>query len=158
MTASKSELPPPPLPHFWKMAVIGEWEIFTRNGGEPGMGGWDIFKVPLHSLQRGANPSYFIKTPYIASSPLFKFCPTPPPLPCQPPTPTLSVLSVVLFLWLNGWSRHIWFAITLVLEGPWCVFYATRRQVYRGLTHNVFTGTLIWYHTHKNTHSTLRGQ
>ena len=24
---------------FPKMAVIGEWEIFTRNGKKPGMGG-----------------------------------------------------------------------------------------------------------------------
>ena len=34
------------------MAVIGGWEIFTRNGGNPGVGGWfnklgwKIFKVP----------------------------------------------------------------------------------------------------------------
>ena len=42
------------------MAVIGGWEIFTRNGektgiegGEGGvgliMGGWGLFKVSLHS-------------------------------------------------------------------------------------------------------------
>ena len=53
---------------------------------------------------------------------------------------------VVLFLWLNGWSRHIWCIILpdlefnyniilLVPEGPCCVFYATRRQVYWGLKH-----------------------
>ena len=69
-----------------------------------------------------------------------------------PPTPSFSVtfnhhptaLSIVLFLWLNGWLCHIWCAIllndimdlpmlsldslrTLVLlyldpKGPWCVF------------------------------------
>ena len=74
----------------------------------------------------------------------------------------------VLFHWLNGWSRHIWYAIllndnmdlqisslgTLVPKGPWCVFYATRRQVYWGLTHMFFTGTLIWYYTHTHTHTT----
>ena len=44
------------------MAVMGRWEIFTRNGGEPGMGGgvimegWKIFKVSSHSWQRGASP------------------------------------------------------------------------------------------------------
>ena len=52
---------------------------------------------------------------------------------------------------------------TLVPEGPWCVFYTTRHQVYWGLTHSVvFNCTLIWYHTHEHTnthtHSTLRGQ
>ena len=98
--------------------------------------------------------------------PFFKFCPPPTPTSVSPPTPTPTVLSVVLFLWLFLWSRHIWCAVllngnmdlymsslcTLVPEGPWCVFYAIRRQVYWGLTHNVgFTGTLIWYHTHKHT-------
>ena len=46
---------------FPKMAVIGEWETFTRNGKKPGMGGgglvlfgfimggWEIFKVSSHS-------------------------------------------------------------------------------------------------------------
>ena len=83
-----------------------------------------------------------------------------------------TVLSVVLFLWQNEWSRHTWCAIllndnmdlhmsslgTLVPEGPWCVFYVTRRQVYWGLTHNVvFTGTLIWYHTNTQTHALHSG-
>ena len=87
---------------------------------------------------------------------IFNFATTIFPLPChlQPPFPT--VLSVVLFLWLNGWSRHIWCAIllnddmdlhmssygTLVPEGPWCVFYAIRHQVYWSLTHNV---VLYWF-------------
>ena len=85
-------------------------------------------------------------------------------------TPLLKitiVLSAVMFFWLNGWSHHIWCAIllndntdrdmsslsTLVPEGPWDVFYATRHQVYRGLTHNVFL-MLLWFdmlHPHTNT-------
>ena len=90
----------------------------------------------------------------------------------QPPTSTLIVLSVVQFLWLNGWSYHIWCAIlpndnmdlhmsslgTLVPEGPWSVFYATRCQVYLGLTHNV---VFYWYSdltSQTHTHSTLRDQ
>ena len=77
--------------------------------------------------------------------PFFKFCPPPTPTSVSPPTPTPTVLSVVLFLYMSS-------LCTLVPEGPWCVFYAIRRQVYWGLTHNVgFTGTLIWYHTHKHT-------
>ena len=85
----------------------------------------------------------------------------------QPLTP--SVPSVVLFFWLNGWLRHIWCAIllndnmdlnmsslcTLVPEGPWCVFCATRSQVYWVLTDNmIFTGTLSWYYTQKHTQHT----
>ena len=30
---------------FPKMAVIGEWEIFTRNGKKPGMGGGWFYLV-----------------------------------------------------------------------------------------------------------------
>ena len=100
----------------------------------------------------------------------FKFCPpTLPPTSLSSPTPTTTALSVVIFLLLNGWSRHIWCAIllnynmdlhmsnlgTLVPEGPWCVFYATRHQIYWALTKDVvFTDTLIWYQTqtHANKH------
>ena len=97
-------------------------------------------------------------SPYIAYYLLFQILVNPLPL-----TPTPTVLSVVLFLWLNGWSHHIWCAIlhndnmdlhmlsvgALLLEGPWYVFYATRHQVYWGLTHVVY----YWYsdlikHTH----------
>ena len=63
--------------------------------------------------------------------------------------------------------RHIWCAILLndIMDlhmssfGSWCVFYATRRQVCWGLTHNV---VFCWYsnlishtqtHTHTNTHT-----
>ena len=101
------------------------------------MGGWEVFEVSLHSWQRCANPPYFMKIP--------------------PKLPTPTALSVVLFLWLNGWSCHIWFAIllndnmdlhmsslgTMVPEGPWCVFYATRHQVYWGLTQGVLL--VLWF-------------
>ena len=97
--------------------------------------------------------------------------PTPSPFsnfvqpPLSPPAPTPTALSIVLFLWLNGWLRHIWCAILLndiigphmsnlgtsVPEGPWCVFYATRRQVYWGLTRDFLL--VLWFdiiqtHTH----------
>ena len=67
-----------------------------------------------------------------------------------------GVLSVMLFLWLNGWSRHISCAILLndnmgvhisslgilVPERSWCVSFAIRCQIYWGLTHNV---VFYWY-------------
>ena len=115
-----------------------------------------------------------VLTPYLMKSPFFKFCQPPPFL--LPPTPTLPALSVVLFLWLDGWSRYIICTIllndimdlqmpsvgTLVPEGPWCVFYATRRQVCRALTHNV---AFCWYrdlishttHKHTQTHTAHSG-
>ena len=102
--------------------------------------------------------------PILPTPPFFKFCP-PPSLPyhLQPAPPLLFLLSVSL---ANGWSRHILCAIllndnkdlhmssvgTLVPEGPWCVFYATRCQVYWGLTHNV---VFYWYSnliSHTQTH------
>ena len=112
---------------FPKRAVIGEWEIFTRNGKKPGMGGlvlfgfimggWEIFKVSSHSWWRGANPPVLWRLlPYIAYSlPLFQFLSNPPPHPTSlsPPTPTPTVFSIILLLWLNGWSQHIWCAILL---------------------------------------------
>ena len=43
----------------------------------------------------------------------------------------------------------------LVQEGPWCVFYATRHQVYWGLTCNVvfylYPDLISHTHTHEHT-------
>ena len=123
------------------------------------------------------------ESPYFMKSPLLIYCLRPPfsnaihpsPTSLSPQTPTTTVRSVVMFLWLNGWPWHNWCAIlhngnmiiwiynmsrlgTLVLEWPWFVFYATRRQVYWGLTHNV---VFYWYsdlishtQTHKHTQHT----
>ena len=52
-----------------------------------------------------------MKTPLYDPPPptFFKFCSTPL-LSLLSPTPTSTDHSVVLFLWLNGWSRHIWWS------------------------------------------------
>ena len=141
---------------------------------------WKVFCVfSLHSWQRGPNPPNLWKTPYIAYPSLFSSFVQPPPpflsLPTLDPTALFVALFLVLF-WLNGWSLHIWVAIllndimdihisslgTFVPEGRWCVFYATRRQVYWGLTHNKI---LCWYsdlishtqtHAHRDTQHTQR--
>ena len=111
-----------------------------------------------------------VLTPHLYCQPsLFQILSKPPsplPPPHQLPTSTPTVLSVVLFIWLIGWSRHIWCAIlinanmdlhvwgigNIVPEGRWCVFYTTRRQVHWGLTYNVF---FYWYYdliSHTQTH------
>ena len=92
--------------------------------------------------------------------------PTPHPS-LSPPTPTpYCCFCCLVFFLPNGWEHHIWCALllndimnlhmsshgTLVPKGPWCVLYATRHQVYRGLTHNVI---FCWYsdlisHAHKH--------
>ena len=91
------------------------------------------------------------------------------PLFCEDPLYPLCFF-VGLFLCLNRWSCPVWCAIllndnmdlhmlilsTLVPEGPWCVFYATRCQVYWGLTDNVFFLLALWFDiTHTNTHTAL---
>ena len=108
-----------------------------------------------------------VLTPLFFEDPLYCLPPSPTSLSPQNPTPT--ILSAVLFLWLNRRSRLIWCAILLndnmdlnmlslgklVPEGPWCAFHATRRQVYWSLTHN---GIFHWYsdlisHTHEHTNT-----
>ena len=137
---------------------------------------WKVFcAFSLHSWQRGPNPPNLWKTPYIAYPSLFSSFVQPPPpflsLPTLDPTALFVALFLVLF-WLNGWSLHIWVAIllndimdihisslgTFVPEGRWCVFYATRRQVCWGLTHNKI---LCWYSdliSHTQTHTRTETQ
>ena len=68
--------------------------------------------IYIYLVGRGALPPDFIKTlPPITYPLFFKVCPTPPTL--LPPTPTPAAHSVVSFLWLNGWSHHIWCVILL---------------------------------------------
>ena len=106
-----------------------------------------------------------MKTPILPTRSFFKFCPSPSHfLVISSPTPT--VLSVVLFLWLSRWS-HIWWAVllnddmdlhmlslgTLLPEGPWCVFYATSKGSSL-LRSDMWCGFLLvlWFDiTHKQT-------
>ena len=67
-----------------------------------------------HSWQRGPNPIFYEETP-IAYPPFSNFVQPPlPPFPFRSnPHPHCYSPSVVLFLWLNVLSRHIWCAILL---------------------------------------------
>ena len=169
---------------FSKMAVMGWWEIFTRNEGKSGMGrieardwfynGWyEIFKVYSHSWKRVANPLFYKDLPILPPPFFFKFCPPLLLLPFSSPTPTLTVLSVVLFLWLNSWSHYIWCAIllndnmdlhilSLGTRGTvMCVFvfYATKCQVYWVLTGKCgFLLVPIHFLSHTQTHSAFSFQ
>ena len=152
-------------------------------------GGWfsnwgSKFLKSLYIVGRGVLTPLWWRPPIYIAYPLSHFqILSTSPLPLAPShfpatsNPHATVLSVFLFLWLNGSSCHIWCATllhdnmdlhmqslgTLLPEGPWCVFYAfyaTRHQAYWGLAHNVI---FYWYsdlisHTCKHTHSTRRGQ
>ena len=103
---------------------------------------WQRKQVLVLTVDKGVlNSPILWRNPYIAQPPRFKFCPPPPPspLPSTPPppapsllpaTPTATAHSVVLFLWLNGWSHYIWCAILLNIMDArlsrltsWCMFY-----------------------------------
>ena len=65
---------------------------------------------------RGVLTPCFMKTPLYCLPPSFSNFvqpspPSPHPSSLLPPIPFLTAHCVVLFLWLNGWSRHIWCAI-----------------------------------------------
>ena len=62
---------------------------------------------------------------------------------------TFDVLFYLMLMWIYT-CRHLG---TLVPKGPWCVFYATRCQVYWGLTQCGFLLLLRFDITHTNTHT-----
>ena len=167
-------------PHSPTPPLGGDRKFLLEMGGRQEWGGvgfimvgWGLFKFSLHSWQRGANLPIVCRPTLYCLHPYFQFCLTHPlpPLPCQLQCPPPTVPSVNLFLWLNGWSCHIRCVIllndnmdlhmsslgTLVPEEPWCVFYATRRQVYWGLAHVVFysySDLISHTQTHKHTQHT----
>ena len=145
----------------------------------------DDISIVLHPLHKGREMRFFknscngldrspCKIPM--STPISSNFVHPPllSLPCYLQLPPCSFcFSVVLFLWLNGWSNHIWCAIslnddmdlhmlshgTLVPEGDWCMFYATRHKVYWGLAHDkvFYLYSDLISHTCKHTHTAHSG-
>ena len=105
----------------------------------------------VDSWQRLPNPPFLWRRPYFMS----------------PPTFTPTAISDFFNFWLNGWLCHIWCVIllnaivglymsslgNLVPEGPCYVFYATRRQFYWGLIHNLFFCWCSDFISHKHTHA-----
>ena len=120
--------------------------------------------------RRVLTPLFYEDPLYISKLPFFKFCPTPLPCCLQPPA-LLLILLCYFFGWMGDhatfdvlfYSMISWMYICRAL-GSWCMFYATRCQVYWVLTCDV---VFCWYsnlishtqtHMHKDTHSPLRGQ
>ena len=91
-------------------------------------------------------------------TPLYCLAPFPPSLPHFPVTSQLfpncsfccpvslagwvTTPHLMCYLLNDNMDRHMSSLGTLVPEGPWGVFYASRSQVYWGLTHNV---VFYWY-------------
>ena len=115
------------------------------EGGEAGSWeGWEIFKVPLNSWQRGPNPLFYedpVILSILLSQILFNnsihFRVTSNPHPHYSFCPSV--------FWLNGWSWHIWCAILfndnldLYLSG-----LGTRRTLIWVLCNN--TSGLVWWY------------
>ena len=109
---------------------------------------WCLTKqsMRLFKSQKSWKKWHSIKVSWVAllaTTPLIEILSNSPPFlrrPChfEPPTPT--VLSVVVFLYLSGQSRHIWCAILLddnmdlhmsslgniVPKEPWCLFQCNK--------------------------------
>ena len=136
------------------------------------MGRWE---VSLHSWQRGANPLISWRPPTLPMSPSFFkiLSKNPPPTPTSrsPPTLTPTALYLVMFLWLNKWSCHIWlmcyFTYYLIIWVYTCqaslpkyekdldVCFMQQGVSFTAFGHiRFFSGTLIWYHTQKHTEHT----
>ena len=79
----------PPLPLIWRGRRLYFWT--QQNPGVT-----EIFQ----NQGRQCTKSHEI---VLCAIPFFKFCPTPS-----------RTLFVALFVWLNGWSRHIWCVIFLM--------------------------------------------
>ena len=98
-----------------------------------------------------------MKTPLYCLLPSFsnfvQTYPHPPPLSVSPLTPTSTALSGVLFLWLNGWSCHIWCTILLNDIDPDVCFMQQGIKFTEAWHTWIFAGTLIWYHTNTHTHT-----
>ena len=133
---------------------------------------WLWHTLVFHML-KPANPLILWKCLCITYPPFFPILSNSlTPNSLSPPTTTPTVLSVVQFLWLNGWSHHIWCANLLndnmdlhMHVEP--LYLSTRRTLMCVLCNKVssllrhmlwfFTGTLIWYHTHTQMHTTHSG-
>ena len=105
-----------------------------------------------------------MKTPLYCLPPISNFVHPPPSFPvASNPHPHSSFCCLVsLAEWVIAphlmcyftflmilWNLHIMSGLgTLVSERPWCVFYATKHQVYWGLTHCRYSDLTSHKHIH----------
>ena len=97
----------------------------------------------IHCWQRISNP-LINKNPHITYSPFFQIL-------FQPPC---SFLLHCLFDWMGNSNTYDKLFFTSWHYGSTHVEQGNKASVHWGLTHVFFASTLIWYHTHKDTHHT----
>ena len=118
------------------------------------------------SITRGVLTPLFYEDP-LYCLPLFQILPTPSFFVASNPQPHSSLSCLVsLVEWVIVPHLMCYFndimssPDILVPEEPWCVIFATRCQVYWGLTHNVlffWYSDLISQHKHIQTHTVHSG-
>ena len=124
-----------------------------------------------YSWQQGPNPCILWRPPILPTRPFSNFVQLL--LSCHPqtPHPLLFLLSCFFGSMGNQATFNVLLylyndimALQMYLYVPWCVFSATRHQVYWGITHNVLFCcyshllSLIHSHTRTTIHGTLIGQ
>ena len=154
------------------MAVIrggwGDGKFFLEMGGcqEWGGEGWFDNGGTLYIVSRRLPPILWRLPPLLPTN----FVQPHTPTYLLPPTRLHTVLSVALFLWLNGWSRHIWCAILLndnmdllqmsnlgtLNQKDLDVCLMQQGLKFPEVWHIMvfFTCSLIWYHARTYTHTT----
>ena len=107
-------------------------------------------------------PLFYEDPPNIAYPLFFKFAQLPLPCCPQAPPPLLILLSC-FFGWMGGRATFdvLFYLMTSWMYtcralGPWCMFYATRRQVYWVLTCDIvfclYSDLITHTHTHSHSH------
>ena len=145
---------------FFKNGCNGGWKIFTRNEGKLGLGVWGIFNFSLHSWQRGANPPPSLilwRSPYTAYPyHFFKFCPTlhyfPVTSSSHPHCSFCCPVSCAVWVITSHLMYYIFYAFILF----YFIYFMELSINFTEVWHimSFFTGTLLWYHTHKHTQHT----
>ena len=132
----------------------------------------------MHSWQKDPNPLIYKDPPILPTSPpkknIFFSMFVHPTILLTPVgvgdhcysccLASLAEWVIVPYLLTDIMDLHLLSLNSSVTKGPWHVIYATRHQVYWGLTHNV---VFCWYsalishtqkHIHTKGHNTLRDQ
>ena len=136
----------------------------------------------MHSWQKDPNPLIYKDPPILPTPPqkkkhfFFNVCPPNHFIDSSGGWRSLLFLLPCFFGWMSDCAilyvilltdimdLHLLSLNSSVTKGPWHVIYATRHQVYWGLTHNV---VFCWYsalishtqkHIHTKGHNTLRDQ
>ena len=113
-------------------------------------------KVSSQSWQRGDNPFYEDYLYIAYPPPPFSNFAQPTPLPTSH-FPSLSGDIWCAILLNHNMGLHMLSLVIFSPDGPWCVFHATRHQVYWGLTHNVAFYWVYITHTNTKTHTAHSG-